>query len=344
VINEKNYIQRFKNRLFQRRTRTAGTDAVNKKKETEIKHQSPETRDNRYARDWDAYSKIWDGEFGGQYEFLGDEWNDDGSQERKRDDFYFKVYAERFISSEMSVLEIGPGGGKWTARIAPSVKKMFVIDVSEEMLNRTRKRCESLNIKNVEYIIANGKDFHPVPDESIDFFFSYDVFVHIALEDTWPYTQEMARVLVPGGRGVCHYAINSTPEAWNRIDQHNDWYRFAGHTLGQFYYYSPESLRRMYERCGLVVSDQYLEKFYCTCMFSKPKAAVIPTLELLLKELVGNSADDETYRMEIIAKLTTLPEILQKNIKEIIRYAENESDFQKRMKVADEIRRIWRGI
>ena len=171
------------------------------------------------------------------------------------------------------------------------------------MLKRTKARCDSLGFTNVDYLLADGKNFQPVADETIDFFFSYDVFVHIALEDTWPYAQEMARVLKPGGLGACHYAINSVPEAWERIEQNNEWFRGGKHTLGQFYYFNPETLRRMYERCGLRVAEQHLEAWHCTCIFEKPAANVVPQLELLLKRLISTEADNNRTRAEIIAAL-----------------------------------------
>ena len=306
--------------------------------------QEIKTDKNRYQKDWNEYSKIWEQNFGSKYAHLGDEWNDDGSSERKRDSYYFTVYAERFIRPGMTVLEIGPGAGKWTVRIAPKVKKMFVVDVSEEMLKRTKKRCDSVGITNVEYILGNRRDFQPIVDGSIDFFFSYDVFVHIALEDTWPYAQEIARVLVPGGTGVCHYAINSIPEAWSRIEQNNNWYRFGAHTLGQFYYYSPEALRRMYERCGLLITEQHQENWHCTCIFAKPKDSVVSKLELLLKQLISEEANQENFRTRVIAELISLPEQLQQSLNPIITEAQKGNDFYKRTFYAEQIRRIWRGI
>ena len=105
--------------------------------------------------------------------------------------------------------------------MAPNVKRVIAIDVSDKMLERTRARCKEMGITNVEYVLTSGEDFGPVDNDSTDFFFSFDVFVHIALEDTFPYAHEMARVLRPGGRGVCHYAINSLPEAWDRIELNN---------------------------------------------------------------------------------------------------------------------------
>src|SRR5712691_9188296 len=78
--------------------------------------------DNRYAKDWNMYSQMWDTQYGAQYENLGDEWNDDYTADRKRDTFYFSAYADRWIRPEMTVLEVGPGGGKWTVLVAPRDK------------------------------------------------------------------------------------------------------------------------------------------------------------------------------------------------------------------------------
>lgn len=301
------------------------------------------TTPNRYAKDWNEYSKEWEASYGSKHHHLGDEWNN-AEGFWNRDDFYFTIYAERWLRPDSTVLEIGPGGGKWTVRIAPKVKRVIALDVSEEMLERTRQRCESLGLSNVDFMLGNGRDFQPVADESVHFFFSYDVFVHIALEDTWPYSQEMARVLAPDGVGVCHYAINSMPQSWDRVEQHNDWYRFGQHTLGQFYYYSPLALQRMYEHCGLSLLEQHQERTYCTCVFSKPAMSLAPRLELLLRRLISDEANDGQARAALVAELQALPRDLEQRLGQILAQAEAEGDYYQRVKYAAIIRRLWRGI
>jgi len=298
---------------------------------------------NRYAKDWNKYATGWDNQFGDRYAHLGDEWNDDSTPGRKRDLYYFSIYAERFLAERMTVLELGPGGGKWTVRIAPLVKRLIVLDISEQMLERTKARCESLGIKNVDYLLSAGRDFQPIPDDSIDFFFTHDVLVHIALEDIWPYTQEIARVLAPGGCGASHYAVNTIPQAWNRIEQNNEWYRFGRNTLGQYYYYSPEALREMFEICGLIVGEQHQEAWNYVCIFEKPLNSIVPTLERLLRELLSEAANNDQYRSQVIAKLRSLPSQLEKSLTSLLEQAQNESDYYKRVKYGAEIRRLWRG-
>jgi ubiquinone/menaquinone biosynthesis C-methylase UbiE len=299
---------------------------------------------NRYAKDWNMYSRRWDLNYSSQYSDLGDEWNDDRTEDRKRDAFYFTSYAERWIDRDSTVLEVGPGGGKWTVRIAPMVKRVIVLDVAEEMLKRTKARCNALGLTNVEFLLANGKDFHPLTDDSVDFFFSYDVFVHIALEDTWPYTQEIARVLKPGGRGACHYAVNSISEAWDRIEQNNHWYRGGKQTLGQYYFFSPEMLRRMYERCGLGILEQHQEGWHCTCVFEKPASSIVPDLELLLRRLISVDADDVRTRSQTITALRALPGQLEQRLAPLLADVTDQEDSRKRSLYAAEIRRLWRGV
>ena len=52
---------------------------------------------NRYANDWNSYSKFWEKSCGSDYAHLGDEWNDDETKKRERDQFYFRTFAERFM-------------------------------------------------------------------------------------------------------------------------------------------------------------------------------------------------------------------------------------------------------
>ncbi|KAF3888301.1 MULTISPECIES: class I SAM-dependent methyltransferase [Nostocales] len=291
---------------------------------------------NRYAKDWNQYSQTWEEEFGNKYSYLGEEWNDDDTLERKRDNFYFTMYAERFLRAEQTVLEVGPGGGKWTVRIAPKVKKLIVLDVSEEMLKRTKERCESLGIFNVEYVLANGFDFHQIPNESIDFFFSFDVFVHIALEDTFPYTQEIYRVLTPGAEGVCHYAINSVPESWERIEENNQWYQGGKCTLGQYYYHSPDSLRRMVEYCQLIMKEQHQEAWNCVCVFQKPKK---------VKRTSSQSQDNSREIEQLELKLQQTQEKL-KHSQSLVKELQNskiwlQSQYEIWKQQAEENQRQW---
>lgn len=302
-----------------------------------------QTLENRYAADWNDYSEQWGRRYGATYAHLGDEWNDDGTAARARDDHYFQTYARRFLHPEMTVLEVGPGGGKWTVRIAPLVKKVIALDVAETMLARTRQRCEADGVTNVEYVIGNGDDFRPVPSASVDLFFSYDVFVHIALEDTFPYAGEIARVLKPGGISVCHYAVGSTPGAWERVEQYGWWYRGQAHTLGQYYYYSPESLRRMYEHVGLYVAETHQEWCYCTVVARRLGESIVGRLEGTLRSFM-TTAPGSVERHAAIQAIRLLPAELQRHLDALLPSLEAAEGRESTVRAAQQVRRLWRGL
>ena len=75
---------------------------------------SNELKKNRYTNDWDSYSQNWSTEYGDRYDHLGDAWNDDNTDDRKRDMFYYRTFFERWLTSDSTVVEVGPGSGKWT--------------------------------------------------------------------------------------------------------------------------------------------------------------------------------------------------------------------------------------
>ncbi|HTW94652.1 MAG TPA: class I SAM-dependent methyltransferase [Tepidisphaeraceae bacterium] len=301
------------------------------------------TESNRYAKDWDEYSRRWDRQFAVNHVHLGDEWNQDAGGGRRRDDFFFSMFAEPFLVPEVTVLEVGPGGGKWTVRIAPRAKKLIALDVSQEMLDRARRRCEEEKISNVEFLLANGRDFLSVPDATIDFFFSFDVFVHLTLEDTFAYVQEMNRILKSGGRAICHHAISAPAIAWDRVEAMNDWYRGGKHTIGQYFYHTPESLRRMYEHCGLSVAGQFIEKWHCVCLIEKPAGSLLPRLEELLAKLGSPQSDDQAARDEVIAALRSLPNELAAAMKSALDRAATSPNAADRRAAAAQLREIWRG-
>lgn len=246
---------------------------------------------NRYANDWNAYSADWDARYGPRYRHLGDEWCDDGSATRAWEERLFNHTVAPWLSAETRMLEIGPGGGKWTVRLAPRVEHLTVFDVAEAMIERTRARVQSEGLDNVSFVLGNGRDMATVPSASLDLVFSYDVFVHIALEDTVAYVAEIARVLKPGGVVVLHHAVADTRAAWDRIESHNEWYRDRANTLGQYYYYSRDAIDRMYARFGLSIESAWTD--YCTTVVSarRPAWSIVPDLEQALR-LAGDARDE----------------------------------------------------
>jgi SAM-dependent methyltransferase len=111
-------------------------------------------------------------------------------------------YLEPNIPERSRVVEIGPGGGRWTDVLYQRASHVTVVDVSETALSICRQRFQ--HATNVDYVLSPG-DRIPVESDSVDTVWSYDVFVHINALNARGYVQEIARILRPGGRAVIHH-------------------------------------------------------------------------------------------------------------------------------------------
>jgi ubiquinone/menaquinone biosynthesis C-methylase UbiE len=118
-----------------------------------------------------------------------------------------------------TVVEIGPGGGRWTEILRSRAKELYVIDVSEVALKLCRQRFAAS--QNINYLIGDGRTID-LPDTSVDAIWSYDVFVHVNPLDARSYFQEFARVLKPGVRAVIHHPGPPNPNGKERRGWRSD--------------------------------------------------------------------------------------------------------------------------
>jgi ubiquinone/menaquinone biosynthesis C-methylase UbiE len=100
------------------------------------------------------------------------------------------------------VLEIGPGGGRWTEILQRRAGRLVVADVSDQALANCRERFRGC--ANIEYLLGDGRTV-AVADSTVDAIWSYDVFVHINPVNARSYVREFARVMRPGSRAVIHH-------------------------------------------------------------------------------------------------------------------------------------------
>jgi len=105
-----------------------------------------------------------------------------------------------------SVLEIGPGGGRWTEILQRRAKHLSVVDVSEQAIQLCRERFRTCS--NIDYFVGTGSTL-PLADSSVEVVWSYDVFVHVNPLDARGYFREFRRVLKPGGTAVIHHPGSS---------------------------------------------------------------------------------------------------------------------------------------
>lgn len=137
---------------------------------------------------WDAYD----------WRRRGEEW----TQSAQWKDSVVALIEER-APRDCDILEVGPGGGRWTETLQKLARSLLVVDVSQASIDACRARFAGCG--NVRYIVNDGRTLPHVPDASVDFIWSFDTFVHVSPEDTAAYAAEFRRVLRSGGRGVIHH-------------------------------------------------------------------------------------------------------------------------------------------
>jgi len=133
----------------------------------------------------------------------GEEWDDTAEPEEWRASLIEHVLLPN-LGDGGSVLEIGPGGGRWSESLQRRADHLVLVDVTERVLDLCRERFA--NAPNIDYVQTDGATLPGVADASLDFVWSFDAFVHIAPLDIASYLAEIARVLKPDGRAVVHHA------------------------------------------------------------------------------------------------------------------------------------------
>jgi len=114
-----------------------------------------------------------------------------------------------YITNDATVLEIGPGGGRWT-RYMLSAKHIYAVDYHRELLEELRG---NVSHPNMTLIANNGDDFPGVPDQSIDFIFSFGTFVHLELDIIGRYLRHLKRLLKQQSNVVIQYSDKTKPAA-----------------------------------------------------------------------------------------------------------------------------------
>jgi len=103
-----------------------------------------------------------------------------------------------------TILEIAPGYGRWTHYLKDHCENLILIDLAEKCIEACKKRFSSSS--HITYHVNDGRSLESIPDESIDFAFSFDSLIHAEADVLEAYLSQLAKKLKPNGRGFIHHS------------------------------------------------------------------------------------------------------------------------------------------
>lgn len=111
------------------------------------------------------------------------------------------------------ILEIGPGGGRWTETLVELARGYVGVDISASCIEHCKKRFGDAS--HARFFVGSGRDLADVATASVDAIWSFDVFVHVNAAEVAGYVREFDRVLRPGGIAVIHHGgVAGTEGGW----------------------------------------------------------------------------------------------------------------------------------
>lgn len=104
------------------------------------------------------------------------------------------------VNPNTTVLEIGPGRGAWSKAIMThNPKHLYALDALSAEHNAFFKYVSPAS--NITYTQVKDFSCPTVPDNSIDFFFSFGAFCHMSRASTVAYFDTLADKMKPGSHG-----------------------------------------------------------------------------------------------------------------------------------------------
>jgi SAM-dependent methyltransferase len=175
-----------------------------------------------------------------------------------------------FLGTPDVIVEIGPGGGRFTEVLLPRCRTLHAVDTSPLMIEALRERFA--DDERLVYHVAGGQGLDMLGNESVDAAFSYGVFVHLQHWDIYNYLAEVERVLRPGGKAIIQHSNTFSELGWKRFRAELP-RQLNRHKLPKtFILNSPELMSELVHRAGLEPVDMVtnVARRDCIALIRKP--------------------------------------------------------------------------
>ncbi|MEQ6122339.1 class I SAM-dependent methyltransferase [Reichenbachiella sp. MALMAid0571] len=103
-----------------------------------------------------------------------------------------------------SMLEIACGHGRWTEFLINHTDKLIGVDLSPSCIEICNERFSEID--QAKFMVNDGKSLEMIPDNSIDFVFSFDSLVHVDNDVLDSYISQLPRILKDGGNCFLHHS------------------------------------------------------------------------------------------------------------------------------------------
>src|SRR5436190_3281976 len=108
----------------------------------------------------------------------------------------------------LRIVDYGCGSGGNSVLLANRGARVWGVDISPDLVNLARRRMQiNARADGASFVVCSGYDL-PFADGSIDVVFGIAILHHLDLSKA---SQEIARVLRPGGRAIFQEPVRNSP-------------------------------------------------------------------------------------------------------------------------------------
>jgi SAM-dependent methyltransferase len=164
----------------------------------------------KFKQEIESFQNIWHGGYFGENTIA-------------RNQLGLEYYLVNNIENNLTILEIGCGRGRWSKFIYENLspKKLQCIDVLSEEHNKFWSFVGEEKKEKLEYYQVKDFSLSEIPDDSLDFVFSYDVWCHISSSSQELYLESLYKKCRTGAKLIIMY---SDPEKYYNSEPNNLWF------------------------------------------------------------------------------------------------------------------------